>query len=106
MGTQNNLPHNYHTITAKVKGLISEIIGSNEWDADNRKNGSILLGKDIGLRSLDFARLAAKIQQHYSERFLPFQNLLINDKGGVHLDISIDMLTQFIAEHTSGGSEN
>ena len=74
------------TMTSKRQGRSTQLIGPEKY-----------LGADLGLKSLDFVRLAQLIRQEYDQQAIPFQNLFVSEDGGIREDISLGELAAFLS---------
>lgn len=85
-----------------LQDTIKAIKGVNSgWET--QFNSSIgpdtFLGADLAFKSLDLVRLVASIQQNYSHKIIPFQELFISDNGSILQDIQISHLVSFLYKH-------
>lgn len=58
----------------------------------------IRLGADLGLKSLDFMRVAGKLQQTLKTGAIKFQELFVNADGAITDDITIGRLQEFLQD--------
>jgi acyl carrier protein len=82
--------------------IIEEIASGWESQFEQSVGPESLLGAELGFKSVDFIRLIAAIQQHYSQAYIPFQDLFISDDGEILLDIQVSYLVDFLHNHLNG----
>jgi hypothetical protein len=83
-------------------GMIGTINAGAKMRSDRPIGPETFLGADLHLKSLDFVRLAAAIQQHYREAKIPFQKLFVTEEGRIRSDIKIAELAEFLCENIAG----
>ena len=72
-----------------------------ESEFDNPIGPETFLGADLGFKSLDLVRLSGAIQRRYNSKKIPFQQLLVTDKGKIREDINVSYLAAFLLEHVA-----
>jgi acyl carrier protein len=60
------------------------------------------LGADLGMSSIDVARLAGVLQKRFGGRPLPFYTLLVKPDGTMLQDIRVSELVGFLERHLRG----
>ena len=95
MPIPKNNPIDRQTIQADVLDMIDET--TSEWE--NRYETSIgpetYLGDDLAFKSIDLVRLVTAIQQRYTQKLLPFQDLFM-DGDKVRQDIQVSEIVEFL----------
>lgn len=69
------------------------------WQMQGPIGPETFLGSDLALKSLDFVRLAAHIQQLY-KKIIPFQELFVSN-GEVREDIRLSEFAEFLDRHVN-----
>lgn len=89
-------PYTKEDIKSCILSAIQEIAPSQ---FSGTISDDVSLGADLGLKSLDFVRLVSALQQRYSHKLLPFQNMFISADGTFQQDIKISDLVGFLYAH-------
>ena len=83
----------------EVKGIVVEFAESGGAAPADSLAAQTRLGADLGIASLGLVRLAARLQDRFGGRPLPFQELFVSADGTILQDIEIGRLIDFLARH-------
>lgn len=86
------------SILKDVIGAINVLNSGSHMPLKGSIGPESLLGADLGLKSLDLIRLVGAIQQLYSHKFIPFQDMFVTKDGNALLDVSVSHIVLFLHE--------
>lgn len=87
---------------AILDDLITTIMEiTSGWEVEFEKPIGLetFLGADLAFTSVNLVRLVSSIQQQYSQKYIPFQELFILDNGVILQDIQVSHLVDFLYKH-------
>jgi len=96
---KSNNRNDKKTILDRLTKIITEMFSGWEMQFEGSIGPETFLGAELGFKSLDFVRLVTAIQQQYSQKYIPFQELFVSDNDVVLEDIQVSHLVDFLYKH-------
>lgn len=88
-------------IEAGVISLLQEMVRDWDLELDEPISSTTTIIDDLGFESIDLIQLMVGVEQAFSVRGLPYEEVLMK-KGGYVTEITVAELVDFLFKHISG----